>query len=59
MDVIYSWGLLVPDRLVPIQLWKGTWLAEDSELSISKVLVPMDNLKLAHKEMQSARVRLC
>lgn len=52
--MIYSWGLLVPDRLVPIQLWKGSWFAEEGKLSISKVLVPVDNLKLVHKEKPPA-----
>lgn len=36
------------------QLWEGARLAKDSELSISKVLVPVDNLKLAHKEIPPA-----
>lgn len=25
VDVIYSWGLLAPDRLVLTELWKGAW----------------------------------
>lgn len=54
MDVIYSWGLPVPDRLVLTQLWKGTWLAKDSELCISELSVSVDNTKLAHKEMPPA-----
>lgn len=51
--MIYSWGLVL-DRLVLIQLWKGTWLEKDSLFSISKVSVSVDNPKLAHKEMPPA-----
>lgn len=54
MDVIFSWGLLVPDRAVLTQLWMGTWLAKDRELSISKVPVSVDSPKLAHEEMPPA-----
>lgn len=51
VDVIYSWGLLAPGRLVPTQLWRGTQFLKAREFAICKLLISVDNPKPAYEEM--------